>query len=288
MKYQLREIREFLRNPSRFLVERSVFSTRRGLLYAYANEILLLFIFLLLYVVVSVVGDFIGLGRWRSIFDSFPVHLKSKVDFSIEVFLLLVWAPLFEETLFRGFLSLKKEYVWVSGLFLVFGIQMIVHPILPGRKSIESVSYLLLFLSVYAAIGICAAEIFEKATNQFIDRFLRPNFNRCVYLSMIGFGLAHVINFEVTNSWQYFLAPLLTLPQLVSSVFLCFVRVNYGLVFSVALHFLGNFFTVLVRLPSEFDRPELAVLILIGIAYFVRKVWKQSNRLAEKLARLDL
>lgn len=243
-------------------------------MYAYANGIRILFFLLLLYLVVYAAEKLTGL----SVRDSLPEYSRISANVGEEMFFLLIWAPLFEETLFRGFLNLKKEYVWVSVLFLLFGIQLIYYPLLPKAHSIQSISYLILWLFVCAAIGIGLSKVFAKVTDALIAKYIRPNFNFWVYFSMVGFGLVHVTNFEVTNSWHYLLAPLLTVSQLLSGIFLCFVRVNYGLSFSIALHSLDNLFTVIPRLPVEFDKPALALPLFLLIGYLIRRLWEKSNQ----------
>ena len=55
------------------------------------------------------------------------------------------------------------------------------------------------------------------------------------YLSVVAFGFVHLFNFEAYDQYLW-LAPLLVLPQLISGVFLAFVRVRMGLLYSIVLH----------------------------------------------------
>ncbi len=55
------------------------------------------------------------------------------------------------------------------------------------------------------------------------------------YLSVLAFGFVHLFNFEAYDQYLW-LAPLLVLPQLISGVFLSFIRVRMGLLYSIVLH----------------------------------------------------
>ena len=274
MKPQLLEILRFLRNPGEFLDNRSRIPAGKGLLYAWANEINILLYFLLIYVIISVIEKWSGFD----LFNFFPEREKFDFALDLKLFLLLIWAPIFEEAAFRGFLNLKKEYVWISVMLLTYAFQKVCFSWLP---EISSPIYFLLSVAAHALIGIGLAKVFEKGTNKFVERYLRPNFSILVYISFISFGLAHITNFEIVNEKQYLLAPLLTIPQLISGVFLCYIRINYGLLFSIALHFSNNFFTVIPGLPAKFDKPYLAAPIFILIIYLIRKLWKNTKTLEQ-------
>ncbi len=77
------------------------------------------------------------------------------------------------------------------------------------------------------------------------------------YLSVVAFGFVHLFNFEAYD--QYFwLTPILVLPQLISGVFLAFIRVRMGLLYSIVLHAAFNGivispFLLLVSLKQSFN-----------------------------------
>ncbi|WP_438972541.1 CPBP family intramembrane glutamic endopeptidase [Polaribacter sp.] len=55
------------------------------------------------------------------------------------------------------------------------------------------------------------------------------------YVFAILFGLVHITNFKITPS-VLLLAPILVLPQICIGGFLGFIRVRFGLLWSIALH----------------------------------------------------
>ena len=59
------------------------------------------------------------------------------------------------------------------------------------------------------------------------------------YLSIIGFGFIHIFNFEAYEN-ALWMAPLLILPQLITGLFLGFVRVRMGFLYGVLFHALFN------------------------------------------------
>lgn len=62
-----------------------------------------------------------------------------------------------------------------------------------------------------------------------------PFFPHAFYLLTLVFGFYHILNFEFTSATLW-LSPLLVAPQLSVGVFLGFVRVRFGLIWSMALH----------------------------------------------------
>ena len=64
-------------------------------------------------------------------------------------------------------------------------------------------------------------------------------FPLALYVSIIGFGFIHIFNFEAYEN-ALWMAPLLILPQLVTGLFLAFVRVRMGFAYGVLFHALFN------------------------------------------------
>lgn len=269
MKPQLLEILLFLKNPSRFLEQKSRIPAGKGLLYAWANEINILLHVIGLVAALSIIYRLTGLD----FSFGFPKRSESDNALGLEVFLLLIWAPIFEEAAFRGFLNLKSEYVWVSFLLFLFIVQKIFFSYLSYKDTIYTVS----LAGTHALVGYGLGKVFKKVTRRFIENYLRPNFTFLVYASFIGFGLIHIVNFDIAYNWQWLLTPIITIPQLVSGVFLCYIRVNYGLIFSIVLHFLDNVVATLPLFSAKFDAHYLFVPIFILGFYLVRRLWNRTK-----------
>lgn len=65
-------------------------------------------------------------------------------------------------------------------------------------------------------------------------------FKIALYVSILLFGAVHISNFEITPM-ALALSPFLVAPQLVLGAFAGFIRVKFGLIWSIALHASHNF-----------------------------------------------
>ncbi|MFT4575965.1 MAG: membrane protease YdiL (CAAX protease family) [Polaribacter sp.] len=67
------------------------------------------------------------------------------------------------------------------------------------------------------------------------------NFKIAFYAFAIAFGFIHITNYEITTSILLF-SPLLIAPQVFAGLYFGFIRVKFGLVWSIALHATYNAF----------------------------------------------
>ena len=70
------------------------------------------------------------------------------------------------------------------------------------------------------------------------------------YFLTIAFGLVHLSNFVITNNVIYF-APILVAPQIVLGGYLGFIRVKFGLLYSILLHAAYNAFFILGTFAAD-------------------------------------
>ena len=83
------------------------------------------------------------------------------------------------------------------------------------------------------------------------------HFSLAFYISVIAFAAVHLFNFE--NYEQYlWLSPILVAPQLVSGVFLGFIRVRMGLAYSILLHAAFNFFILAPIVLIKIINPDFS------------------------------
>ncbi|MEP2279662.1 CPBP family intramembrane glutamic endopeptidase [Maribacter sp.] len=80
------------------------------------------------------------------------------------------------------------------------------------------------------------------------SKFFKPIF----YLFTIAFGFMHISNFEM-NTQVLLFSPLLVAPQIGVGFILGFIRVKYGLVWSMALHAFYNMVLVIPVLIMQFS-----------------------------------
>lgn len=71
------------------------------------------------------------------------------------------------------------------------------------------------------------------------------------YLFAIVFGLVHLSNFQITTNVLLF-APILVAPQTILGGYLGFIRVRFGLQWSILLHACYNAFFMIITFISDF------------------------------------
>lgn len=120
------------------------------------------------------------------------------------LFLGVIIAPLFEELIFR--LYLRKRY---NPIRLVSFISGIVKP--SSHEHIKAV----------------------------VDRNWHKYYGSFFYVATLIFALIHITNYELTTIVLIFI-PLLTAPQFLAGLFMGYLRVRFGLLWGMLLHFLHN------------------------------------------------
>lgn len=115
-------------------------------------------------------------------------------------------------------------------------------------------SIFLIFILVSIAAPVIEETLFRGPLVFFKNS---PYFKYAFYISAILFGVIHISNFEF-NPQVLLLAPLLVAPQIVIGVFLGYIRVKLGLLWSILLHaayntvlFLPMLFARLLDIPIE-------------------------------------
>lgn len=198
------------------------------------------------------------------------VELFNEVPVWFFMLLALLWAPISEELCFRLPLRRASLNLAVSASFFLlffFSAMFEFSPVLSGfvKKQLENLSFisLIFFFLAYLVSSIYFFKIIFKkffpAEKQ--ENFYRKNFSYIFYFSIFIFGAVHIMNFNNLASFWY-ISFVLFLPQLSASFILAYVRMRYGIIFSIILHFLYNgIFTLpllaLVFLPHSFFEAEV-------------------------------
>ena len=86
-------------------------------------------------------------------------------------------------------------------------------------------------------LAVLAAPFFEELIFRGPLIFFQHSkyFSIALYVFTFAFGLVHISNFELTTQ-VLFLTPLLVAPQISVGFLLAFIRVKFGLLWSMALH----------------------------------------------------
>ena len=124
-----------------------------------------------------------------------------------------------------------------STLVKLFGLEMGNHAVseLFSKYSVWSIFFLACVLAPFIE------ELLFRGPLLFFKK--SPYFKYAYYLSVLLFGIVHVFNFEGGRQ-IYYLTPLLIAPQLIAGFFLGYIRVKFGLKWSILLH--AAFNTVLI------------------------------------------
>ena len=113
---------------------------------------------------------------------------------------------------------------------------------------VEEVFKDLHFSIVLLVGGIIVPFIEELIFRAPITLFKKPKlFKIAFYFFTIIFGLVHITNFEITST-VLILTPILVLPQLFAGFALGFLRVRFGLRWSILLHCVYNIFFLSIAL----------------------------------------
>lgn len=153
------------------------------------------------------------------------------------VFIMAVVLPLLEETIFRSSLRFKPvNFAFSVGVLTYYLMtDLIFHTY---YTDIENQ----LALRVMVAIGIGGlAFLVSNKYSITLAEFWARHSRLILYSSIISFGLVHILNYDLSLK-VVLLAPLITLPQLLSGSVFGFIRTKYGFAYGFLAHSLGNLF----------------------------------------------
>ncbi len=143
--------------------------------------------------------------------------------------------PIIEEIFFRSWLKFKRNNIilFVVGLIVLTTITTIAFFI---SKKYVFLDYSVFFLTIL--VGLFSLLYFFSIDR--IELFISSKFKYFFYASVILFGLAHLGYFRgnIYLIWIFF--PFLVSPQLIAGLFLGYIRMKHGLVYSILFHMLLN------------------------------------------------
>lgn len=167
------------------------------------------------------------------------IKKEKKKETYYSLFLLILIGPILEELLFRAFLSFKRETLFMSIFFaLIFFATDFSYYSFPTKQTFIQIT---LALIVSSFIFILSQKNIDK---------LKYYFPFFFYTSIILFALVHIKNFFPLNDAVIWIYPLLVLPQFFMGFALAFIRIRNGLIWSIILHMMINFFSALLMLKS--------------------------------------
>ena len=177
------------------------------------------------------------------------LNLFAQKNILLVIFLALIWAPISEELSFRLILKYSPfRFSFSVGFLLVLFYQIILSlfpavtaalpPWLADPTVWQALAHYVLFVG---ASGFGFGYLLKKSTDsKFIEKLYSKNFPWLFYALTTFFAFLHFFNYtDIKQIW--FLAPIIVLPQFILSLNLGFIRVNYGLRWSILTHFGHNF-----------------------------------------------
>jgi len=179
------------------------------------------------------------------------------------IFFSMIYAPINEELTFRLFLKFSYIRLGIGLSFFLFFLLEIIDPL--GFPLLTTVSdrYFqdtpFLFFSLSIIITLIFGFLLGFLIKTFINKkriilLYEKYFPLIFYFAVLTFGFAHITNY--TNLKQFwYIIPVLVTPQLSIGLFLGYVRVKYGLFWSIILHAIHNSFStaplILLSFTSE-------------------------------------
>ena len=157
-----------------------------------------------LLVLMALVGGLEQLGLWDE-----DMHSLQKIFQEMEPVLIflfaVIMAPLLEEVMFRLILRFRSNFLILWSIHIGVALHL-------GQK-----------------------RSLLKTARKVWDKF----YGWIFYLMALAFGLMHIMNFEPSLN-IYLLAPILVAPQILIGINLGYLRVRFGLIWSILFHAFYN------------------------------------------------
>lgn len=176
-------------------------------------------------------------------------ELISNYDVLLMVFFVVIYAPITEELSFRMFLKYSPIRMGVGTVLFLYFIVEILDSLGLKTTSLltdffqESIQFFINigFYITVLFVGLILGFIFKQFEERLkLKKIFSTTFPYLFYLTTLTFGFAHIGNYtNLKDIW--FLAPIIVSPQILVGLLLGYVRVRYGLKYSVILHSMHNF-----------------------------------------------
>jgi hypothetical protein len=147
-----------------------------------------------------------------------PEEINENLFFFMVMAILL--APPLEEFLFRYYLNYNTKNMWISAvlLFLLFMAVFETGDHLGNSIYFLSAMFVITMLALKLLFGYTSAKIL-------------------IWGSILSFALYHITNYKTEAfAHEYFIIPLVILPQLIGGVFLAFIRTHYRFIHCILFH----------------------------------------------------
>ncbi len=186
-------------------------------------------IYFLYFVLLLIVLNILGGGISFIIKESFNIsHKMVSGNDVFRTIKMLLFAPVSEELIFRLILKENKKYFYVSGIMCIFLIIISIYT--QYTAFLYSSSILIIIFLLYITQYKLKRNIYSI-----------KNYKYLYWGSIIIFSLAHGVNYIFPNRLTILLTPLIVLPQFLGGIVLSYLRVKFGIKYSIIFHFFVNF-----------------------------------------------
>ena len=145
------------------------------------------------------------------------------------IILSITYSPLSEEIAFRIMLKPSWKNTMIFTLLFWFLATMCLL-----RKE-----YIL--LCIFLTIGSASlVTLINKNIRSVFQAFILRHFRFFFYLSSILFGLIHIFNYEPVSIKLLILAPIIIAPNIIAGLILGYIRMKFGIIYSILLHIAIN------------------------------------------------
>lgn len=166
------------------------------------------------------------------------LELIDKVQFTqserYNVLYILIVAPILEEIMFRLPLKFNRINLFISLLTFYFFFYLRyagLYASFLGPQLITTIFF----------VALCWFVVYYLCKNSFYKTIFTKYFGVLFYLLAITFGLLHITNFiEFVPQNLIFFSPIFAFHQVIMGLFLGYLRVKKGLIWSIALHVCFN------------------------------------------------
>ncbi len=191
--------------------------------------------FVVKFILAIIVG--VSIGIFYDAENKTTISMAERFSPPILLVLMVLVLPLLEEIGFR--LSLKFKPIFLALTLGTLGYYISSKAIYHAKFSDihnhfeERIIIVLIILIVtYPLFSI-------PKIKKSLELFWENNFRWVLYFFLIGFAWVHIFNYELTLE-HVLLMPLITMDKLVSAMCYGYARVNYGFIYSFAIHMLNN------------------------------------------------
>jgi membrane protease YdiL (CAAX protease family) len=177
------------------------------------------------------IGSSIGIDKQNLLQD----NLSQTLTFFWRLLFMGLVAPIIEEIIFRLSIRLKHSYLALSIAVLVAHLS--------SRTFFDSSFFDIrdqfIEKALTTSIAFTLLYFLLSPFKDKISQFGKDHFQYVFYFFVVGFGFIHIRNYNFTLINLLFIW-LITMPQIIAGFTMGYIRVKYGILWSIFLHCVNN------------------------------------------------